>query len=53
VTQQGNLMSDDIDDVIVNEENLSEHVTTNVTHESHEYDDNDTSRQKKVKASTY
>jgi hypothetical protein len=38
----------DNDLVIVNEEKVSEHMTTNVTHESHEYDHNDTSRQKKV-----
>jgi hypothetical protein len=35
VTEQGNLTSDDVDDVIVNEEI----VTTNVTHGSHGHDD--------------
>jgi hypothetical protein len=41
VTEQDNLMSDDVilneDDVIVNEEN----VTTNVTHESHVHEGDD------------
>jgi hypothetical protein len=44
VTEQGNLTSDDVDDVIMNEENVTENVTTNVTHESHEHDDKDTSQ---------
>jgi hypothetical protein len=51
VTEQGNLTSDDfdVDDVIMNEEI----VTTNMTHESHEHDDKDTSRQKKVTFDTH
>jgi hypothetical protein len=48
VTEQGNLTSDDVDDVVVTEEN----VITTVTHESHEHDDKD-SRQKKVTFDTH
>jgi hypothetical protein len=40
VTEQDSLTSNDVDDVIVNEEN----VTTNVTHESHVHDGDDTDR---------